>query len=641
MAKPKRAASEQQPVSDQQAVPKRQLTLFDSTCIIVGIIIGAGIYESTPSIAANVPSFGWLVVVWLLGGLCSLIGALCYAELATAWPEEGGDYVYLTRAFGRSVGFLFAWAQLWIVRPGSIGAMAYVFARYADRLVPVSQFLAALYRSFAPSGLSAEQLAGASRHFGESVSLLIYAAGSVVFFSLINIAGVREGKWTQNLLTMAKVLGLGGIFAAGMFFGGRQPQEQPTAARSVARTTSLGQSGSSDTAQPSEPGETRVAPQVGNAQAAGEVIQIPAEALEGDAGAAAGRRDPNSAEPALSAADTSPAQAQAGPDESEDFTLAMFGLAMIFVLYTYGGWNEMAYVSAEVRNPRKNILRAMVLGTLAVTLIYVLVTWAFVRSLGLEGTENPKTTVAEDVLRPVADWMFDLPERRSKLQSELEAMEAAGSATDTAVPAGELSQRKAAIEQQLKWLERLGRLPGVALCVLICISALGAVNGMIFTGARIYYAMGRDHRLYAWLGRWSARRGTPVISLVIQGAITLAVVVGFGLLELKGLSEGGFDSMVIFTAPAFWFFLVLVGLAVGELRWREPDRERPFRVPLYPIVPVLFCLSSLFMLYSSIDYAFQNRSAEVLWCVIALVAGLVACFWDVKEGHCGTADRAG
>ena len=96
------------PQTSTPAAPKRQLTLFDSTSIIVGIIIGAGIYESTPLIAKNVPDLGGLLLAWLLGGFCSLVGALCYAELATAYPKAGGDYVYLTRAFGRQIGFLFA-----------------------------------------------------------------------------------------------------------------------------------------------------------------------------------------------------------------------------------------------------------------------------------------------------------------------------------------------------------------------------------------------------------------------------------------------------------------------------------------------------------------------------------------------------
>jgi len=656
MPKPKRppdsrpdAPKPERPPESQPAAPKRQLTLFDSTCIIVGIIIGAGIYESTPVIAGNVAGAGWLVAVWLLGGLCSLIGALCYAELATAWPEQGGDYVYLTRAFGRSVGFLFAWSQLWVIRPGSIGAMAYVFARYFDRLLPLSRWLAGVYCHLRASGMPEEELLHAGKQFGESVSLLIYAAGSVVIFSLINIAGVREGKWTQNLLTTAKVLGLGCIFVAGMFFADRGPAAEQPSGQPEVQADRLDQTGPSQTPQSAgtaQGTESDLQPGGPGSQAPGpgasEVVQIPEAALEPQTagGPDAARQAPSAKE--------SPAAEDAGARSGAGFSLKAFfeamerfGLAMIFVLFTYGGWNEMAYVGAEVRNPRKNILRALLLGTVAVTLIYLLVTLAFVNSLGMGGTKNPKTTVAEDVLQPVADRLFHLPERRSTLEGELQQLEAAAVPLGGAGSSPDVAQRQEQIQQELRRLAWLGRLPGVALCVLICISALGAVNGMIFTGARIYYAMGREHRLYAWLGRWSARRGTPIASLVIQGAITLALVVGFGLLEVAGLLEGGFHSMVIFTTPAFWFFLVLVGLAVGELRWRDPQRERPFRVPFYPITPVLFCLSSLFMLYSSVDYAFKNRSPEVFWCVVILVVGLAACFWDVKGKQAESQDEAG
>ena len=302
------------------------------------------------------PSVTWLIGLWLLGGLLSLIGAVCYAELATAYPKEGGDYVYLTRAFGRSVGFLFAWCQLWIVRPGSIGAMAFLFADYANQIWPRAEGPRAAY------------------------VLVVYAVGSIVTLTVVNILGVREGKWTQNALTVAKILGLAAIVAVG--FTHPTPLAAP-----------------------------------------------------------------------------SPAAASSG------LTASTFGLAMVFVLFAYGGWNEMAFVSAEVKKPRKNILRALLIGTLAVTGIYVLANLAFVYALGLEGSR--RATVAADVLTlGIGPWA------------------------------------------------------GRAISVLICVSALGAINGQIFTGSRVYYAMGNDHRLYAWLGRWNARRGTPVWSLLIQGAIT-------------------------------------------------------------------------------------------------------------------------
>jgi len=226
----------------------------------------------------------------------------------------------------------------------------------------------------------------------------------------------------------------------------------------------------------------------------------------------------------------------------------------------------MAFVSAEVKNPRKNILRALLIGTLTVTVIYVLANLAFVCALGLEGSR--RATVATDVLTlGIGPWA------------------------------------------------------GQAISVLICVSALGAINGQIFTGSRIYYAMGSDHRLYAWLGRWNARRGTPVCSLLIQGAITSALAVWFGL------TKDGFASMVIFTTPGFWVFLALVGASVFVLRRRDPEIERPYRVPGYPLTPILFCLSCSFMVYSSVAYAVQNRSWEAIWSIAILLVGVAMSFY--------------
>ncbi|MCR4415261.1 MAG: amino acid permease [Thermoguttaceae bacterium] len=481
------------------SAPQRHLTLFDSTNIIVGIIIGSTIYEMTPLIAMNVSGPWLLVGVWVLGGVLSLIGALCYTELATAYPKEGGDYVYLTRAFGRRMGFVFAWCQLWIVRPGSIGVMGYVFARYADQLIPLSKILPAL----GPVG-------------SEQLALLFYAVVSIVVLTGINILGVKQGKWTQNILTLAKFLGLAAVCVIGLLY------TRPAA-------------------EPAMPAATK-------AVAASESSATPATAPNDD---------PSTAQPA------------AAPEKPKEEHLD-YGLALILILFAYGGWSEMAYVGAEVRDPKRNILRALLLGTIAVGACYVLATVAFLHALGFEGIRGSKA-VAADVLRLA-----------------------------------------------------FGELGGKFISLLICVSALGAINGLIFTGARIYYAMGTDHQLYAVLGRWHERLGTPVWSLVIQGVITLIPVIAFGL------REGAFTRLVDFTTPVFWGFMVLVALSVYRLREIEPDTPRPYRVPGYPFTPFIFGVSSLFMLYRGLLWAYINASAIAYWTIVILAAGLVASLYDPR-----------
>ncbi len=442
-----------------KAGPKRRLSVFDSVCIIVGIIIGAGIFETSPAIASLVPNVPWLVAVWVAGGVFSLVGALCYAELATAIPCEGGDYVFLNRAYGRYVGFLFAWCELWIVRPASIGMMAFVFARYAQALLPIS---------FASASLPGE--------LEQTLPLLVYAAAAVVVLTGINLLGVRQGKWTQNILTVLKVSALVAIVVVGFFAA----NPRPPAAASV-ETPSLN-----------------------------------------------------------------------------------LGVAMVFVLFTYGGWNEMAYVGAEVVNPRRNIVRSLVLGTLAVTGLYLLVNLAFAAGLGLDGFRQ-SGAVASDLLARV-----------------------------------------------------LGPAAGKVIAVVICIAALGSANGQIFTGARVYYALGQDHAMFRMLGRWNPNRDAPIGSLLIQAAVTLALVIGFGWYNT------GFDNLLIFSSPVFWTFFCLTGFSVVMLRIRRPNLERPFRVPLGPLFPLAFCGGCAYMIYSCVAYAVKNGTYEAFWALGALAVGVVA-----------------
>lgn len=445
------------PVEKASGAPRPQLSLFDTTCIIVGIIIGAGFFQTPPQVAAAAASPALLLALWAAGGAVALVGALCYAELAGMCPQDGGEYVFITRAYGRRTGFLYAWAWFWVVRPGNIGAMAYVFARYANELVPLP--LGAY--AFAP-----------------------YAAGALVVLTVVNVLGVRAGKSVQNLLTAAKVVGLLAVFAVGLLADGPE---------------------------------------------------------------------------------TATTQSPAPP------TARGIYLAMILVMWAYGGWNDMSYVAAEVRDSRRNILRALVLGTAAVVLIYLVGNITFIHALGFEGFTR-SGAVAADVMRL-----------------------------------------------------RFGGGGARFISTLVCVSCLGALNGMILTGARIYYAVGRDHPLYAWLGKWDDRRGTPARSLWLQVAATLALVVGLGL------SRDAFEGLVVFTAPLFWGFLLLAGAALFVLRLREPSAERPYRVAGYPVTPALFCLSSLFMVYASVRYAWSNRAAEALWTVGLVGAGVLASVLSAKK----------
>ena len=168
------------------ATPRRLLRPADAVAIIVGIVIGAGIFK-TPSMVAGVTGdVGWLLVAWVLGAIVSLAGALCYAELATAYPHAGGDYHFLTRAFGRHTSFLYAWARSTVINSGSIALLAFVFGDYMSTVVSLGNASGALW-----------------------------AGGIVIALTILNIAGLRASAGTQNLLTVIEVGGLLAVAVAG------------------------------------------------------------------------------------------------------------------------------------------------------------------------------------------------------------------------------------------------------------------------------------------------------------------------------------------------------------------------------------------------------------------------------------------
>jgi APA family basic amino acid/polyamine antiporter len=427
--------------SSSTAKPQPVLSVIGAVGLTIGIVIGAGIFRAPSLVAGFASSSTMVILAWVLGGVVSLIGALVYAELATTYPHAGGDYHYLTRAFGPRLAFLFAWARLAVIQTGSIALLAFVFGDYATTLFPLGAYSAGIY------------------------AFLMIAA-----LTALNAAGVREGTSLQNVLTTIEVLGVVLVIVAGFSVAGA---------------------------------------------------------------------------PAAPAADAPASSA--------------FGLMMVFVLLTYGGWNEAAYLSAELKDVGRNMVRALGLSLLVISGLYVLVNLAYLHSLGMAGMAQ-SNQVAADVMRRA--W---------------------------------------------------GDTGAAVISVLVVVSALTTANASVFTGARTSYALGCDVNGFRYLGQWNGRTGTPVNALMVQGLVSL------GLVLLGTLTRGGFQTMVDYTAPVFWLFFLLTGLAFFELRRREPHIPRPFRVPLYPITPVIFCGTCTYLLYSSLAYTGVGAFVGVA----VLVAGAI------------------
>jgi amino acid transporter len=438
-------------VSGNKQSPQRTLSAFDGACIIVGIIIGAGIYQTTPMVAENAGSVQWILGFWVLGGCLALVGALCYVELAMTVTHDGGEYAYLVKAYGKETGSFFAWIEFWIIRPGSTGPMAMLFGNYADKLFPLFP-------------ASPDSLMGK----------MFYAVLATAILLAVNLFGLRAGKLTQNALTVFKVLALLILVGGSLIAIGLSP----------------------DVIVPSTVEAT--APQQG-------------QSFDG------------------------------------------FLLAMVLVMFTYGGWNDMSFVATEIKNPAKNIPRALVLGVCTVSVIYLLINIAMLMALGHAGLAASDTP-ASDMLK---------------------------------VTIGSGAEK--------------------IMALLICITALGAVNGMMFTSARIYHALGNQVSAFAWLGKWNSRLQVPARSLVVQSIVTLAMVIGFGW------QTNGFELLVLFVSPFMWSFFVLLGIAMLVFRYQGLVPRDKFRTPWFPVLPLVFVLSSGFIAYRAADYfLFMVESKDLL-----------------------------
>ena len=435
--------------------PTPSLSTFDVVCLILGTVIGAGIFKAPSVVAGHSGSVSDFLLVWVLGGLISVGGALCYAELASSYPHAGGEYHFLSRAFGKHLAFFYAWARSTVIITGSIAILAITLGDYMTTIVPLGPYSGYLWALIAITAVSA-----------------------------LNLLGIRESTRVHNAMTVLEVLGIVAIVYAGFSVNGIDSM--------------------------------------------GDLLARQSASTE-------------------------------------------YGLAMVFVLLTFGGWNEVSYLSAEMRDTRRGISRALIWGLGGVTLLYLLANLAYLHALGLQGMAR-SNAVASDV--------FTLA---------------------------------------------FGKGSAMVFSVIVILSCLNSLNATMIFGARSAFAMGQDFRSFAWLGRWHSS-GHPRNSLIVQMLVALAVV------GLASITRQGFETVVEFTAPVFWSFILLVGVALVVLRRRHPDLQRPFKVPLYPWLPLGFIAVTGWMLWSSLVYT----GLGALVGVAVLVCGLIPLGWDtLRQGSIG------
>jgi APA family basic amino acid/polyamine antiporter len=434
-------------MNDSESGLKRDLGLLEATTIIMGSMIGSGIFLAPALIAAIIISDelgpGTFVLIWAIGGVLTLCGALSYGELAAAFPRTGGQYVFLKEAFSPFLAFLYGWTIFLVVQTGLIAAVAVAFANYLGVFFP---------------WVSQKNSLVAAGGFSFSSAQLV-AVGLVLFLTWINTRGVKEGAWVQNVLTIAKVGALIALILAGIF-------------------TSKGNWSNFTPWLPS--------------------------AISGG-------------------------------------VLAAFAVGMSKALFAYDAWNTVTFVAEETRDPVKTLPKALLMGTLGVTILYTLANVAYLHVLPVDAAAAvPDQRIAAEVARIL-----------------------------------------------------LGPIGVSLIAAAILISSFGCDNGLVLAGPRLYYAMARDGVFLKGAANLDPERGTPVRSLWYQALWSILLLLT-GSLGSQGAQL--YSDLLTFTSFASLLFNALTVAGLFVLRSRQPNLDRPYRVPAYPFIPALYLAVAAFFL---------------------------------------------
>jgi APA family basic amino acid/polyamine antiporter len=413
--------------NDPSTLPRR-IGWFTAACVLVGNVVGSGIFTTTGFMARDLGHPGLILSIWLMGGLIALAGALSYSELGTALPVAGGEYLYLHRAYGPFIGFLSGWTSFTVGFSAAIAAGAMSFAAYVNQLLPLD---------------------------GER-GLLSTVIALVLLWSVtaFHLAGIEAGGFLQRTLTLVNMCAILSLIAAGVM-GGKGDW------------THLSHS------------DARAAPSIG--------LSI---------------------------------------------------VSLIFALYAYSGWNAAVYLAGEVTEPARTIPRALISGTLFVSLLYLMLNTFYFYALPVEDLAQPP-------LLPVA----------SKVAVTLLGVDAARFVT-----------------------------------IMLSLSITGAISAMVWAGPRVYYAMAKDGLIPSYFCRTSEARGAPVQAILLQSLWASVLIL-----------SGSFEQLVIYSGTVLMIFSALAVGAVLILRRKEPDLPRPYRTPLYPFVPGFFILMSMVIIWNAVS----------------------------------------
>ena len=472
----------------------RELGVFDSVMIVVGVMIGSGIFIVPADMARNIGSAGWLLGAWVLTGVLTVAAALSYGELAAMMPQAGGMYVYLSEAFSPIVGFLYGWTLFTVIQTGTIAAVAVAFARFTGVLIPA---IAEDHYIIPPIHLSSGYAISLST--GQLVGILVIA-----LLTWTNSLGVRYGKILQNVVTSAKIVSLAGLILLGLIFANHDAlsanfSHMWTAQNVTPLTASLN-------------------------------------------------------------------------------ALTSFGLfAAICVsqsgsLFAADSWHDITFAGGEVKNPEKTMPRALLLGTLCVTGLFLLANVAYLCVLPLSAIQHaPSDRVATAMMQVIFPGF------------------------------------------------------GAALMSLaIMVSTFGCINGLVLAGPRVSYSMAQDGMFPKVAGRLN-KAAVPAWSLWIQGIWSAFLVLPRTVLPTGGYGNL-YSNLLDWVISAALLFYVVAIAGVIRLRFTRPDAVRPFKTPGYPIVPLLYIVSGIAILYCLFAYR-----ASTTWPGLVIVLLGVPVYFVMKS----------
>lgn len=463
----------------------RGLSTVDTTALVVGTVIGTGVFLKAAPMAQAVGTPLLVLVAWVAGGLLSLAGALTYAELGAMLPEEGGEYVYLRKSYGEMVAFLFGWQRFIVAGSASIASLGAGLAIFLSVFVPLDAVW--LRNDFTLLGQDIHWQFGAKQ---------VVAVAFIIVMSGINCFTVIVGGRVQLLLTILKLTGIACV-VLGIFFASKTADW-------------------SNLSQPSD-----------------------------------------------------------APSWS-GWTL--FGTAMLAALWGYDGWNNMPMAAGEVRNPGRNIPRALIVGMLVVMAIYCTLNLCYFYALPIAEVRNANSTQFPDA-----------PAVASKAAATF-----------------------------------LGDFGGGFISLVFVVSACGALNGSILANARVPFAMARHGLFFRPLARLNERTRVPVACLIVQAFWA-------SVLALSGTFHQLTDCLLF----ASWIFYALVTSSVFVLRRTMPDAERPYRTIGYPVVPVVFILVALWLIMNTL----VTKRVESVAGLVLMAAGLpLYVYFKQRQPHSPSAE---